>query len=571
MLTPYVSAWSARLTGGVPSWKLRQATVQRLESLTTSDKRITAIPVLALGDVLQWTNYPDVEVFEDGSFRAGVGIASFDIRAIDSTLTWGAWATQTVVAPSAGPPVIGTTTLEEIDFNEPFEQQLSATGTVPITWDVSAGTLPTGITLSPTGLLSGTATVGLQSFNFTARATNTDGNDTQAYSGTVITPAPIAPTILTTALLEMTTGVAFSQQLDAIGDPTIEWEIYYPTVPVGLSLSITGLLSGTPEEQGQYDFTVAARNSTGEDLQQYSGRVEGVPEIILFDVQSPLNRGVPFSQRVTAAGIPTPTFRVSQGELPTGLSLSPDGVISETPTAVGIFNYTVNASNVHGFDERAYTQQIVETAGDLSTMTLNEAILFVTGGPTLNTGLFNYFGGAGTTLKDRERVWLETLTAVRGSIEDMWHDYLFNVRGYSGSRNDMELRFWQDGGAAGTPSVITKGYTAVWNQFAVSACGYRLNPLAGSLTPDNLFAGGTIAQLAVTDADVLYLFPLNGVQFPDIVPGFVWFSYTDDEFDTIALEWDTIDRYIAHVPGAYAQAQTNIGIPVRVRLSGDAP
>jgi hypothetical protein len=204
-------------------------------------------------------------------------------------------------------------------------------------------------------------------------------------------------------------------------------------------------------------------------------------------------------------------------------------------------------------------------------MTLGEAILAVTGGPTINEGLYSYFGGTGKTVQDRERAWLEGLTAVRGPVNDMWHDYLYNVRGYSGSRNDMELRFWRDGGAAAPPSVITKGYTAVWAQFAASAVGYRLSPLAGSMSPDNLFAGGTIAQLAVRDDDILYLLPNGLAQFPNIAPGFVWFSYTEDEFETIALEWDGIDRYFAEVPGAYAQAQTNIGLPVRVRLSGDVP
>jgi hypothetical protein len=118
---------------------------------------------------------------------------------------------------------------------------------------------------------------------------------------------------------------------------------------------------------------------------------------------------------------------------------------------------------------------------------------------------------------------------------------------------------------------VTKGYTAVWAQFAASACGYRLSPLAGSLSPDNLFAGDTMAQIAVTDNDVLYIVPLGGVQFPDIAPGFVWFIFGTDENDTIVLQWDTIDRYVAVVDGAYAQAQSNIGVPVRIRLSGDTP
>jgi hypothetical protein len=578
MPSPYLSAWSPRLNGGVPSWELRQATIQQLMALNTSDKTVTAAPNLSAGDTLEWTNYPDVEIFSDGAFRAGPGINSFNARALDSTGAWGAWGTQTITSPSTGVPVINTPDIQQIPYNEPFSQQLVATGAEPITWDVSAGALPTGLALSSSGLLSGTATVGSQAWSFTARATNADGNDTQAYSGSVATPAPIAPTITTLVLDAMGIGNPFSQQLVATGDAPINWGLYYPALPLGLTISSTGLISGTPTQAGGYICTVSATNATGADLQEFSGEVSGAPEITLLTVRTPISKGQPYSEQITATGVPAPTFSLVAGALPNGVSLqlsgvglSSSGLLSGTPTTDGTFNFTVRAENASGFDDQAYTQQVTSVPVPTEDLSLNGAIMYVTGGPTVNEGLYNYFGGTGTTLKDRERAWLEGKTAVRGTIEDMWHDYLYNVRGYAGSRNDMELRFWQDGGAAAPASVITKGYTAVWNQFAASACGYRLNPAGGSLSPDNLFAGDTIAQLAVTDNDVLYLVPLGGVQFPDIVPGFVWFSFTEDEFDTIALEWDTIDRYVAHVPGAYVQAQTNIGIPVRVRLSGDVP
>jgi len=369
----------------------------------------------------------------------------------------------------------------------------------------------------------------------------------------------------------MSVGVPFSQQLAATGDPTIVWALYYPALPVGITLSNTGLVSGTPQNAGGYVCTVSATNETGQDLQEYSGTVAGAADITLLTVQTPISKGQFYTQQVTASGIPAPTFSIVAGTLPTGLSLSADGFLNGTPTAEGTYNYTVRATNASGSDDQAYTQEVVEVPVPTEDLSLNGAILYVTGGPTVNEGLFNYFGGTGTTLKDRERAWLEGKTAVRGSIEDMWHDYLYNVRGYAGSRNDMELRFWQDGGATAPPSVVTKGYTAVWAQFAVSACGYRLNPAGGSLSPDNLFAGDTIAQLAVTDNDILYVLPQALAQFPDIAPGFVWFSFGASPDDTIALEWDTIDRYVAYVPGAYAQAQSNIGLPVRVRLSGDVP
>jgi hypothetical protein len=35
------------------------------------------------------------------------------------------------------------------------------------------------------------------------------------------------------------------------------------------------------------------------------------------------------------------------------------------------------------------------------------------------------------------------------------------------------------------------------------------------------------------------------------------------------MVWDGVDRYAALVPGVYASMQSNIALPMRVRLSGD--
>ena len=42
---------------------------------------------------------------------------------------------------------------------------------------------------------------------------------------------------------------------------------------------------------------------------------------------------------------PSPTFRLTAGSLPPGLSLSPQGLVSGTPTAPGTYQFTVAASN----------------------------------------------------------------------------------------------------------------------------------------------------------------------------------------------------------------------------------
>lgn len=97
-------------------------------------------------------------------------------------------------AAQAVAPAITTTALNALTTGTAYTQTLAATGTAPITWSVTAGALPAGISLdASTGTLSGTPTAA-GGFTFTITATNTGGSANQAFAGTVAAPAPTAPT-----------------------------------------------------------------------------------------------------------------------------------------------------------------------------------------------------------------------------------------------------------------------------------------------------------------------------------------------------------------------------------------
>lgn len=78
-------------------------------------------------------------------------------------------------------PVVTTTTVPSALVGTAHPSTtLNATGTAPLTWSLTSGTLPTGITLNAsTGVLSGTPTAGIPA-SFTVRATNSAGFDEQA-------------------------------------------------------------------------------------------------------------------------------------------------------------------------------------------------------------------------------------------------------------------------------------------------------------------------------------------------------------------------------------------------------
>ncbi len=85
--------------------------------------------------------------------------------------------------------------------------------------------------------------------------------------------------------------------------------------------------------------------------------------------------GAAYSYTFAASGSPSPTFAVSSGNLPSGLTLASDGVLSGTPTSAGASTFTVTASNGVSADATSNVQTI--TVGQVP-----QAITFITTAPS---------------------------------------------------------------------------------------------------------------------------------------------------------------------------------------------
>jgi len=246
--------------------------------------------------------------------------------------------TEPAVAPTITSAAPGNGT-DGVAYNHTY----TATGSSPITYSVTAGALPTGLTLSTAGVISGTPTV---PGNYTGTVTATNGTAPNATQNFNITIAAVAPSITSAAPGNGTDGVAYNHTYTATGSATITYSVTAGALPTGLTLSTAGVISGTPTVPGNYTGTVTATNGAAPDAtQNFNITIAAVPPTITSAAPGNGTDGVAYNHSYTATGSATITYSVTAGALPTGLTLSTAGVISGTPTVPGNYTGTVTATN----------------------------------------------------------------------------------------------------------------------------------------------------------------------------------------------------------------------------------
>ena len=258
-----------------------------------------------------------------------------------------------VFSPSAGTLPAGT------EGTAYPGQTIGATGGVgAITYTVTNGVLPAGLTLNPTtGAITGTPTTA-GPYNFTVTATDSVTNTGTATYSLTVNPA-LAPTFVFSpsagTLPAATEGTAYTQSVTATGGTgPYTYVVTTGTLPAGLSLDPdTGAITGTPTAAGPYNFTVTATDSASPantGTAAYSLTVNAPASAFVFSPSAgtlPVaTQGTSYSETVSVTGGTAPYTYSLTGTLPAGLIFDPGtGKVTGTPTTAGTYSFTVTATD----------------------------------------------------------------------------------------------------------------------------------------------------------------------------------------------------------------------------------
>jgi hypothetical protein len=172
----------------------------------------------------------------------------------------------TVTINVVPPPTITTTSLSTATLNAAYSATVTATGgLLPLSWSITSGALPTGLSLAPsttdTVQITGKPTVA-GTYTFTITVTDAAGFSNSEQFMLAVSSLAITTT---SPLTPASTTAAYNVTFAATGGTTpYTWSVASgSSLPAGLTLApATGVLSGTPTTAGTYNFGITATDSS---------------------------------------------------------------------------------------------------------------------------------------------------------------------------------------------------------------------------------------------------------------------------------------------------------------------
>jgi subtilase family serine protease len=223
-------------------------------------------------------------------------------------------------------------------------------GSGPLTWSVSSGMPPMGLTLDPqTGRLAGTP---LEEALARFRVRVSDGTLAVEQDESLLVSTPSTDLeIATRSIPPAWAGQPYEYPLTALGGvPPYRWS-NMPALPMGLVLTSSGGLEGMSSTTANAIINFQVADAVGK-------RVTAPLVVRVLDRSGSLRFGLgtlgdgvvgmPYSEMLAATGGSEPyAFSIADGEIPPGLAI--DGAtVAGTPTRPGVYQFRLRVTDADG-------------------------------------------------------------------------------------------------------------------------------------------------------------------------------------------------------------------------------
>ena len=255
-----------------------------------------------------------------------------------------------IVAPV--PLRITTSTLGAVEYRQTYRLQIALSGgTGSATWSVIGGALPAGLTLDPSGAVSGIPQA-IGAFAVTVRAVDANWPDTYAEAGLTLLVSAPALGVTVSASPSAQVGVPY-QGMGAVSGlvGNAAWGVSAGALPPGVGLNAaTGEIAGIPAAYGAFTAVIQAQDSY--DASRVASATVSIvvapTSIAITSTSLPsANAGSPFVATLGASGgTGAVGWSIDSGTLPGGITLSSNGTLAGSSTSLGTFTVTVRATDI---------------------------------------------------------------------------------------------------------------------------------------------------------------------------------------------------------------------------------